>query len=223
MKTRLLNNWFAGLAAGLLLAVSALGWAGPPWGPGGIKGALKACEAALATCEERSFQMPGDGQTGAPLAYQDNGDGTFTDLNTGLMWDIKTYDGSIHDVDNGYTWSTWSDGDPSDRDGTAFTVFLAALNTPPGFAGYTDWRLPTVKELQSLVDYSVPSPGPAVSGALPGATAYDYWSDTFQANSQGSDDDNTYAYAWAVAFSYGWVYGEGTNSDIQVRAVRGGW
>src|SRR5713226_3197712 len=40
----------------------------------------------------------GDIRAGAPLAYADNGDGTITDLNTGLMWEKQTSDDYIHDM-----------------------------------------------------------------------------------------------------------------------------
>src|SRR4030095_1336400 len=39
----------------------------------------------------------GDIQAGATLAYTDNGDGTITDNNTGVMWEKLSDDGSIHD------------------------------------------------------------------------------------------------------------------------------
>jgi len=60
----------------------------------------------------------GDLQKGAPLAYVDNGDGTITDVNTGLMWE-KLDDnnvGGIHDKDNYYNWAN------------AFAVKIATLN-----------------------------------------------------------------------------------------------
>lgn len=235
MKTRRMNNWSTGLAVGLLLAVSALGWAGPPWGKGGIPAALKACEKALkaseaelASClEQQGVIFPGDGwpengypSGGAPLAYEDNLDGTFTDLNSGLMWEIK--DGwdyvqdytNPHDVENWYTWSaTWGGTEP---DGTAFTKFLNELNTEPGFAGYTDWRMPTVKELQSLVDYSVPH-APTVSGVLPGETLnVTYWSATSSAR-EGEEHR-----AWTVEFYRGSCGNQVKSSNYHVRAVRGG-
>lgn len=201
-----------------MLAVPAVGWADIPWGAGGIVGALEECEAELASCQEQpGSTFPGDGWPddevvpgGAPLSYTDNGDGTFTDDNTGLMWEIKAYDGTIHDVDNTYTWSATG----VDPDGTAFTVFRAGLNDQENpFAGHTSWRLPTAKELQSLVDYSVY--GPAVSDELPGATApYYYWSSTANAN----NDDN----AWNVNFRNGYVVFSSKGFDFHVRAVRGG-
>ncbi len=84
----------------------------------------------------------GEIQAGATLAYVDNDDGTITDLNTGLMWEKKSDDGSIHDKDNFYTWDN------------AFAVHVAGLNTA-SFAGYTDWRVPNYKELVSIIDLEV--------------------------------------------------------------------
>lgn len=37
--------------------------------------------------------------------WLENGDGTATDLNTGLQWELKTDDGSIHDKDDTYKWA----------------------------------------------------------------------------------------------------------------------
>src|SRR5262245_12484709 len=54
-----------------------------------------------------SFYGPdsdGDVQAGATLSYTDNGDGTITDNNTGVMGEKKDDSGGIHDVDNAYTW-----------------------------------------------------------------------------------------------------------------------
>ena len=47
----------------------------------------------------------GEKQAGENLAYQPNGDGTITDLNTGLMWEVLTDDGSIHDRDQTFTFA----------------------------------------------------------------------------------------------------------------------
>jgi hypothetical protein len=60
----------------------------------------------------------------------DNGDGTVTDLATGLMW-LQEDNGA------GLNW----------QDALAWAEGLS-------FAGHDDWRLPDVKELQSIVDYT---------------------------------------------------------------------
>ena len=57
---------------------------------------------------------------------------------TGLIWEVKTDDHSIHDKDNKYHWSG------------AQTVFIAELNAH-NFGGYTDWRLPSIQELYSIL------------------------------------------------------------------------
>lgn len=65
---------------------------------------------------------------GAQPSYRDNGDGTISDLNTGLMWQ---------------------------KDPGAKVTFAAALvgATRCRLAGYSDWRLPSIKELYSLIDF----------------------------------------------------------------------
>ena len=63
-------------------------------------------------------------------AYVNNGDGTITDTATGLMWLQK---------DSG-TAMTWQQA-----------LAYAEASTVDG---YSDWRLPNAKELQSIVDYT---------------------------------------------------------------------
>src|SRR5438034_4605578 len=93
----------------------------------------------------------GDLQKGAPLSYTDNGDGTITGNNTGLMWEKLSMDGSVHDVSNTYTWAN------------AFAQHVATLNGT-SFAGHTDWRMPNVKELESIMNYQ--NVDPTVSPAF---------------------------------------------------------
>jgi len=156
-------------------------------------------------------------KAGAALSFVDNGDGTISDLNTGLMWEKKSNDSSIHDVDRTYFWS---------KSG-AFTVWdwLGLVNTEDGtgFAGHNDWRLPNRRELDSLVDFSHfnPSVVPAFNASCTegcvltecSCTALaDYWSSTTSAAST--------TLAWAVEFARGAADNRGKATARAVRAVR---
>jgi hypothetical protein len=256
MTTR--RQGFIGVVAVATLLVCWAGTAlaqpsGPPQA-GGLPQCqenLKTCRANLATCptqleecEAAEQQFPATGQTtcwnsvglvipcagtgldgdiqaGATLSYTDNGDGTITDNNTGLVWEKKDKaDGiqdptNLHDVDNRYTWDN------------AFAVHVAGLNAM-NFAGSDKWRVPNVKELQSIMNNE--NVDPAVSKGLntfnnnctPGATvlngsctaAFFYWSSTSYAN--GPDN------AWFVDFFDGFVSADSKSNGFHVRAVRGG-
>lgn len=115
-----------------------------------------AAQRIPATGQSQSYGPGSDGDSpaGAPLAYRDNGDGTITDLNTGLMWEKKDDSTGIHGQYNTYSWSIGG----TNLDGTIVSEFLATLNDVAGggancFAGHCDWRLPNLKEAFSLVDY----------------------------------------------------------------------
>jgi hypothetical protein len=76
---------------------------------------------------------------------------------TGLIWEVKTDDDSIHNKYNTYTWydpnNETNGGNPgTSGDGTDTEDFLAALNAS-NFGGYEDWRLPNITELLFLINY----------------------------------------------------------------------
>jgi Protein of unknown function (DUF1566) len=80
-----------------------------------------------------------------------------------------------------------------------------------------DWRLPNVRELQSLVDYGVLTNLVLPSGhPFTNFQASNYWSSTTFAFDSG--------FAWFVDFSNGFVFnvGKGNGSFLFVTAVRGG-
>ena len=155
--------------------------------------------------------------------FVDNGDGTVTDTQTGLMWEQKdSLDNTAnysdpHDADNTYTWS--SSG--AARDGTAFTEVLAALNEGPSsdgtaitgcFANHCDWRLPTVEELAGIADCS--NGPPCIDPAFGPTQSINYWSST--------TNQNVPTYAWYLDFSDGLVGANSKSGNNYVRAVRGG-
>ncbi len=156
----------------------------------------------------------GDIRAGEPAAYQDNGDGTVTDLRTSLMWEKLSDDGSVHDVDDSHSW----DG--------AFAAKVALLNAT-SFAGYDDWRVPNVKELFGILDLQTFDPAVAPSfdtACVPscGVTACsctaftggsEYWSSTSDASAPAN--------AWVVEFARGDVASILKTGNAKVRAVRG--
>ena len=182
---------------------------------------------------EGQCQFPGDGVAGPALRYRAESDGTVIDLNTGLVWEVKDSGSRIHGVNRPFTWSSSGTA----PDGTAFTVFLDTLNnkcdgdeTTPctrnsncrhigngkcGYAGHRDWRMPNVKELQSIVDYGLFQPaidpifGPTRPPDVPGPN---YWSSTTFAQHQ--------AFALFVNFDTGYVSSECKLYALLVRAVR---
>jgi hypothetical protein len=150
--------------------------------------------------------VPDDGavKAGAALSYTDNGDGTITDNNTGLMWEKKDDSGGLHDKNNTYRWS---------GNGSEETIWdwLEDVNAT-GFAGHSDWRIPSAKELQSIVDYG--RFGPAIDPVFGPTVSNRYWSSTTYAFSTSS--------AWLVGFGDGFVNADGKALGYYVRAVRGG-
>lgn len=111
--------------------------------------------------------------------WVDNGDGTVSDLATGLMW---------RQCSVGQTWSNGSClGDP---EGLNWQEALAYAHGNQ-FAGYSDWRLPNLKELSSLTERACVRP--AINEDLfPSTPSDDYWSATPSVRSASQ--------AWVVAF-----------------------
>lgn len=122
--------------------------------------------------------------------FTDNDDGTVTDNLTGLMWTKNAHHGVM----------TWYDA----------IDHCNNLEHPD----YDDWRLPNVRELQSLIDYG--SVGPALPEDHPFIHVQEgfYWSST-----TGAGNIDT---AWHVRLHSGSIVGGEKSSEVYVLPVRGG-
>ncbi len=137
--------------------------------------------------------------------FSDIGDGTIMDNATGLMW---AQDDSGSDAHDGLNW----------EEALAYVEEQNATN----YLGYSDWRLPNVKELQSILDYNR-SPDTTDSAAIDplfNATSFTneageidyafYWSGTTHAN-WTNNPGNAGAY---VSFGRAMGYMDGQWSDV---------
>lgn len=140
---------------------------------------------------------------GAQAAFTVNNDGTATDSATGLTWMRCSM---------GQTWTG------STCSGTAGTYTFNQANALTGtvpWANQNDWRVPNIRELQTIVDRAVYSPA-INSSAFPNTPSSVFWS--------GSPSASYSDLAWVVNFSSGYAnYGGAFRSNsYSVRLVRGG-
>ena len=151
----------------------------------------------------------GELQGGAPAYFTDNGDGTITDSLTGLMWEKMSDDGSIHDKDTQYTFAN--------------ALGKAVSLNGASFAGHTDWRVPNIRELESLADLGRfnPAINPVFhTGCTPGCTVLTCSctrSNVFHSSTAYRDSASA---SWRMNSTDGDVYA-GAKADLyHVRAVR---
>ena len=125
----------------------------------------------------------------APSAFTESKDGTVTDAATGLTWQQAELDEPVR----------WEE---AIRHCEELTL-----------ARHDDWRLPNIKELQSITDDRQHSPA-IDRTSFPRAESARYWSSTTL--------DRHVDQAWMTDFEYG-VVGYADKSDrLYLRAVRGG-
>jgi hypothetical protein len=157
---------------------------------------------------------------------------------TGLMWEIKTGgnsiigDEGINDADDRYSWHN---SDPaSNGGGPGFTdnqgevcsdydsenpetycntqAFVERMNKN-AWCGFADWRIPTRKELLSIVDYG--NSRPMIDSDYFPEVGQFIWTSTPLALGSIS--------AWGVNFNYGNSFSIDKRNARQVRLVRGGY
>ncbi len=141
--------------------------------------------------------------------FTDNTDGTVTDNLTGLIWLTNA-----NCPGTNRQWSTaLTDVAQLNTDGTMNGN--NCNDTSNGGVHQTDWRLPNVKELQSLIDFGNVSPALPDGHPFSGVVTSSYWSSTTVAGNTSS--------AWHVYMTYGNVYSANkTTNTYYVWPVRGG-
>ena len=132
---------------------------------------------------------------------------------TGLIWEVKTDDGGIHDKDNTYHWGGKT------HLGSGFGTYYNDWDTlvdgsnAEQLCGLSGWRVPTAEELQSIVNYGRTNPA-IDTNYFPNTPGTYFWSASPVAY---------YSYgAWGVSFDYGHAYYGTRCSRLQVRLVRSG-
>jgi len=132
--------------------------------------------------------------------YTDKGDGTILDKSTNLIWKKCTQGLSGNDCATGSATTTnWQQA-------------LQQANNST-FAGKSDWRLPNIKELSSLVRRNCYLP--AINETLfPNTPASYFWSSSPRSNYSSG--------AWIVHFGYGIDSSNNRNNSNRLRLVRSG-
>jgi hypothetical protein len=147
------------------------------------------------TGQTQSYAAGDDGAyTFNPRSYTDNGDGTVTDNVTSLVWQQQD--------------------DGKKRKQAYAKDYCQGLS----LGAFSDWRLPTIQELTTLVDRGVYNP--AIEGTVfPSTQTYAYWSSTPYAL-------NSNSYAWYMHFGSGYInYAEDDSlfgNSFYVLCVRSG-
>ncbi|MCI5196655.1 MAG: DUF1566 domain-containing protein [Candidatus Electrothrix sp. AW5] len=168
---------------------------------------------------------------GDPLA--DQSATTFScvqDNVTGLIWEVKTTSG-LHNKDDRYTWyntDTATNGGANGTENSATNCSGYSNGTPATYCnteayvnrvnaatlcGANDWRMPTIKELENLVNLDTFSPAIDIN-YFPNTVSSLVWS--------GSPLAVFSDYAWYVDFSNGFSGYVDRYDGSAVRLVRGG-
>ena len=140
-----------------------------------------------------------------------------------LTWEVKKNDGGIRDRDHSYSW--FNSNNSSMPDGTSnggrckggvscdTSGYIQAINQQK-LCGFSDWRLPTRAELETLVDYSSNSAHVTInSDYFPQAIPSWYWT--------ASENPHREGYAWYVLFRNGVALNDLKERPKHIRLVRG--
>lgn len=141
-------------------------------------------------------------RTAPDSRYVDNGDGTVRDLQVGLVWQKCSVGQSGNDCSEGAARAfKWDEAIQQDQ----------LVNDSGGFAGHTDWRVPKIKELRSLVEVGCWSPSINLT-LFPNTPDVEYWT----SSSYTGFTNN----AWYISFNSGKSQYNHSKLKYFVRLVR---
>ena len=144
------------------------------------------------------------------------------DKSSKLTWEVKKDDGGIRDRDHSYSWLTEiegrregiSNGGRCKGNVSCDTNSYAQTMNKQTLCGYSDWRLPTRAELETLVEYrNNPAEATINKQYFPEAIPSWYWTSTENINREG--------YAWYVLFRNGVALNDLKERPKHIRLVRG--
>ncbi|MCF7837660.1 MAG: DUF1566 domain-containing protein [Candidatus Marinimicrobia bacterium] len=205
-----------GVLAGLLFAGAVLAGSLDPTDPPGST--MRTLQDIYDKLEEIDGKVQNSvAQTGQTTSYQAGDDG---DHEQGVAWPNPRYTDhgdTVTDNLTGLMWTKNSNLPGGTRNWSGALEYCNNMNSGAGTYGYTDWRLPNVCELQSLIDYGRFNPAlPSGHPFTNVGTDLSHWSST-------TDADNT-SHAWYVRMYDGSVRDAGskTSAYYYVWPVRGG-
>jgi hypothetical protein len=136
---------------------------------------------------------------------------------TKLVWETKTNDGGLRDRNHQYFWYNPDNNTNGGKAGTNFMStysFVQNVNAV-SFCGASDWRLPTIEELYSIIlNQNITSYLAIDKHYFPNTLSSNYWS--------SSPYSKYRTFAWCVSFSFGQSCVDYKSSPHPVRLVRAG-
>lgn len=184
---------------------------------------------AIAGCDDAPFLKPHvfdmtrlnrDGSINDGQDYTKHPWACVLDNQTGMVWEVKSTEPGLHNINNTYTWY---DSDKESNGGIAGKAnggtcagsgcdtesYTKAVNAEK-LCGFDDWYLPSHFEMGTIVDESIFYPGPTFPQAFfPEALAGKYWTDTTFKTKR--------SVAWAWRFDQGSEFIEEKSVALNVR------